>query len=277
MKDRAALTDAYEARATKSGVIPTGIDESNLIMNNLNHAANSLHRLNRDFDNKHVNPQPLRSTSKIFQNNTKEDPLLMEVLRMRMSAPRIPLPTREDLNRDVGPTKKNYYNSNGLLDSTRGSRLANNVSNRALYLNSSQATDTNKANVNSSGVAWLDDYRAMVRELDDMEFSTSRTLGFVQSKVYSQPYADYRKPVNLYSSTIPACGGIGGVSDSLLSRKQPDVILSHMDRQYSSSTDASSYSPYDRPILSPGVSVPMLYNLNTSEFVGTPINPYVPY
>jgi len=258
-KDRLAATERFEARATKAGVIPSGIDASNQLMSHLYDATKRKDN-QQSYSEMLVNPLPVSSKGKVFHMHEETDPLLQQVLKLRSSdGPRLPNPPPQ--NRQDQPTPQPGYS---LLDSTKGTRLGANPSN-APYLNNA----TKRGASYSSGFDWLDGYRDMVRELDEMEFSTSRTLGYLNES--NKYYKGADTASSLYSKTIPPNGGVVNATRGVLPSQRGTPSSSSL---YSGDPSARVSYQLPGPLLTPGATVPMLYNLNMKDFTPPAMNPY---
>ena len=154
-------------------------------------------------------------------DHAEADRMMADLERLKQAPLRLPKPPATG----SGGGKPDY-SIGTILDATSGSRLGPSPVNRALFFRGFARKD---GKAYSAGLSWLEDYRAMQKELDAMEFSTDRTLGYLadhKHRFYAMAHGDHansggggqqRHVATKASASVPG-GGVATASPGLLSR-----------------------------------------------------------
>ena len=253
-EQRQAMAAALERAATESGSLTaTGVDASNKMMAALFDVTNRPHRVQAEHEAAaaaraaaaaaRVDGGPrgfgggggLKSAfvfeatkdRHVFDLQAEGDGLMDDLRRLQNQTPlRLPAPPAPDPR--TGATRS----LGTILDATRGHRLGPSPVNQAIFFRNFARKD---GRAYSAGMSWLEDYRGLQAELDAMEFSTARSLGYLQEnkhRFYAMP-APYADPVaaakaaaarapapssGQVRSSGPGSGGVAAAAPSLLSR-----------------------------------------------------------
>jgi len=226
-----AIAERLEKRATgQDPALLTGADASNSMMKALYASTNrsSLASAASAAASHGKQPrtapraQPLNS---VFQQRPKEstrgvqgpkassaydddgsDPFLKGLQRLKSTIPAVRLAPPPPP--PVASSSVAYKSSKAgtLLDATSGPRIGASPTNHSIFHHHRQAGSS----VPSAGsVPWLDEYRAMQRELDAMEFSTDRSLGYLANNRHKFYAMAHHEPLGKSAVALPSAA-VGG-------------------------------------------------------------------